>query len=292
MGHSAAPGHLLETNCRMKWPVSPLFLLLLLVVAAVYARVLAQLGGDWIHDPNYSHGVLVPLISGFLLWRTRKDFQRMPIAPVNVGLVGVLCAAFLLVAGVAGAEVFTERVSFVLLLASLVLFLAGRAWFKKAVFPLAFLLLAIPLPYVVYYSLTAPMQAMAARVAVTGLGWVGVPALAQGNIIHLPETSLEVAEACSGIRSLYAFLALGALMAHSMSIPFWGKLVLFLSTIPVSIAANAVRVWGSGISAHLAGPRAVEGTAHEIFGMVVFGVAILVFLLVRKGVRVLWPSAS
>lgn len=276
----------------MKWPVSPLFLLLLLVVAAVYARVLAQLGGDWIHDPNYSHGVLVPLISGFLLWRGRKDFQSMPIAPMNVGLIGVLCAALLLVAGVAGAEVFTERVSFVLLLASLVLFLAGRAWFKKAAFPLAFLLLAIPLPYVVYYSLTAPMQAMAARAAVTGLGWVGVPALAQGNIIHLPETSLEVAEACSGIRSLYAFLALGALMAHSMAIPFWGKMLVFLSTIPLSIAANAVRVWGSGISAHLAGPQAVEGTAHELFGLVVFGIATLVFLLVRKGVRVLWPSAS
>jgi exosortase len=115
---------------------------------------------------------------------------------------------------------------------------------------------------------------------------------AQGNIIHLPETSLEVAEACSGIRSLYAFLALGALMAYSMSIPFWGKLLVFLSTIPLSIAANAVRVWGSGIGAHLFGPKAVQGTVHELFGVVIFAGAILVFLTVRKGARVLWPSAS
>jgi len=281
-----------DKTARPKWPVSPLLLLLLLVVAAVYAPVLAQLAGDWIHDPNYSHGILVPLISGFLLWRARKEFRSLPLAPMNLGLVGVLAAGFLLVTGVAGAEVFTQRVSLVLLLASLILFLAGPAWLKKAAFPLAFLLLAIPLPYLVYYSLTAPMQALAAKVAVAGLRWVGVPALAQGNIIHLPETSLEVAEACSGIRSLYAFLALGALMAHSMPIPIWGKLLVFLSTIPLSIAANAVRVWGSGIAAHLAGPKAVEGTVHELFGMIIFAIAILVFLLVRRGVRVLWPSAS
>ena len=276
----------------MTWPVSPLLLLLLLVVAAVYTPVLGQLARDWFHDPNYSHGVLVPVISLFLLWRGRKEFRTLPLKPVNLAVVGVLGAAFLLVMGVAGAEVFTQRISFVLLLASLVLFLSGRAWFKKAAFPLAFLLLAIPLPYILYYSITAPMQAWAARVAVIGLGWVGVPALAQGNIIHLPETSLEVAEACSGIRSLYAFLALGALLARSMSIPFWGRLLVFLSTIPVSIAANAVRVWGSGVSAHLAGPKAVQGTVHELFGVLIFGGAILVFLLVRRGVRVLWHSAS
>src|SRR5262245_3730549 len=292
MGQSAAIEPAPKESPARKWPVSPWFLALVLVVAAVYAPVLSQLAGDWIHDPNYSHGVLIPVISGFLLWRSRKDFRALPVSPMNPGLLGIVAAVLLLVVGVAGAEVFTQRVSFVLLLASLVLFLAGRAWFKKAAFPLAFLLLAIPLPYLVYYSLTAPMQALAARAAVVGLGWVGVPAMAQGNFMHLPETSLEVAEACSGIRSLYAFLALGALLAHSMSIPFWGKTIVFLSTIPVSIAANAVRVWGSGISAHLAGPRAVEGTVHELFGVVIFAGAILVFLLVRKGVRVLWPSAT
>lgn len=292
MGQSAALEHEVKASTRPKWPVSPWLLLLVLVVAAVYAPVLAQLAGDWLHDPNYSHGLLVPVVSGFLLWRSRKGFRAIPPVPMNAGLLGVLAAAVLLVVGAAGAEVFTQRVSFVLLLASLVLFLAGRGWLKKAAFPLAFLLLAIPLPYLVYYSLTAPMQALAAHAAVTGLGWVGVPAVAQGNIIHLPETSLEVAEACSGIRSLYAFLALGALFAHSMSIPMWGKLIVFFSTIPLSIAANAVRVWGSGISAHLAGPKAVEGTVHEVFGLIIFAGAILVFLLIRKGVRVLWPSAT
>ncbi|HET9233670.1 MAG TPA: archaeosortase/exosortase family protein, partial [Candidatus Eisenbacteria bacterium] len=91
---------------------------------------------------------------------------------------------------------------------------------------------------------------------------------------------------------LYAFLALGALLANSMPIPFWGRVLVFLSTIPLSIAANAFRVWSSGIGAYLVGPQAVQGTVHELFGIIVFAGAILFFLMVRKGARVLWPSAS
>ena len=157
-------------------------------------------------------------------------------------------------------------------------------------FPLAFLLLAIPLPYVIYYGITAPLQTFAAKCAIVGLKVVGVPAVAQGNMIHLPETSLEVAEACSGIRSLYAFLALGALLAHSMPIPLWGRLLVFASTIPLSVAGNAVRVWGSGLGAYLIGPETTKGTVHELFGLITFSVALGLFVLFRKGARNLWPS--
>jgi len=212
MGQSAAIEHDAKESTRPKWPVSAWFLLLVLVVAAVYAPVLAQLAGDWIHDPNYSHGFLVPVISGFLLWRSRKQFQALPRAPLNAGLIGILGSALLLIVGVAGAEVFTQRVSFVLLLASLVLFFAGRAWFKKAAFPLAFLLLAIPLPYLVYYSLTAPMQALAAHAAVTGLGWVGVPAVAQGNIMATQFHTEKSARA--GLQVLKAFCDLEVSVAR------------------------------------------------------------------------------
>ena len=194
--------------------------------------------------------------------------------------------------GVAGAEVFTQRVSFLVFLVSTVLFLGGWGWLRATAFPIGFLLLAIPLPYVIYYGLTGPLQGFAAKCAVAGLRWTGVPALSQGNIIHLPNTSLEVAEACSGIRSLYAFLALGALLARSMSIPTWGRALVFLSTIPLSVAANAVRVWGTGIGAYVVGPEAAEGTVHELFGLVIFAGAIAFFLVLRKGARILWPSAS
>lgn len=264
---------------------------LILGILGVYGPILAGLAGDWAHDSNYSHGFLIPLVSGFFVWQRRKDLAAIPRRPSGMGLFAVVAAMALLVLGTAGAEVFTQRVSLLVFLCGAVVFLTGWAWLRKLSFPIAFLLLAIPMPYVLYYSLTGPMQGMAARFAIAGLRVVGVPALAQGNIIHLPDTSLEVAEACSGIRSLYAFLALGAVLAHSMPIPTWGRFVVFLLTIPVSVAGNAVRVWGTGIGAYTIGPKAAEGTIHELFGLIVFAGALVVFLLLRKGARVLWPSA-
>lgn len=261
-------------------------------VFAVYASVLRGLAGDWIHDPNYSHGFLIPVVSGVLIWQRRRLLAATPVSPsVAAGLAGVLASLALLVVGAAGAEVFTQRVSFILLVGSLVLYFFGRRWLGRMAFPLAFLLFAVPMPYVLYYSLTGPMQLFAAKAAVAGLRGVGVPVVAQGNIIHLPDTSLEVAEACSGIRSLYAFLALGALLAQSLRIPVWARVLVFLLTIPLSVAANAFRVWGSGLGAYLAGPQVTQGFIHEFFGMIVFVGALGLYLLLRKGVRVLWPSA-
>ncbi len=263
----------------------------LAIVGIVYAPVLLELVRDWIRDPNYSHGFLIPVVSAVLLWKGRSERRNLPRAPSNWGLLGVLLAAAMLVLGTAAAEVFTQRVSLVLLLASGVLFLLGWRWLRSVAFPIGFLLLAIPLPYVLYYSLTGPMQTFAAKCAVGGLDAIGVPAVAEGNIIHLQGTSLEVAEACSGIRSLYSFLALGALLAYSVRVPFWGRLLLFLLTLPLSVAANAVRVWASGVGAQLIGPQVTHGTIHELFGLIVFATALGVLLLFRKGARRLWSSA-
>ena len=262
------------------------------VIGLVYAPVLAELVHDWINDPNYSHGFLIPVVSGFLIWNRRKTLSRLDRSPEKLGVLGISLAGSLLVLGVAGAEVFSQRLSFLLLLGSAILFFLGRNWLKNVSFPLAFLLFAIPMPYILYYSLTGPMQTFAAQCAVLGLNVVGVPALRQGNIIHLPQATLEVAQACSGIRSLYAFLALGALLAQSMSIPPWGRFLVFFSTIPLSVVGNAIRVWGSGLGAHLIGPEAIGGTIHEIFGLIVFGIALGFLLLLRAGVRGIWQPAS
>jgi len=287
--HSAAPARAISSR---HVPDLIGLVILLAALAATYGPVLVELVRDWIRDPNYSHGFLIPLVSAYFLWRNRQELRNALVSPSIIGVGGVLLAAAMLILGTAGAEVFTQRVSFILLLASLVLFLQGWRRLRVVAFPLAFLLLAIPLPYVIYYSLTAPMQALAAKCAVVGLKGIGVPAIAQGNIIHMPQGSLEVAEACSGIRSLYAFLAVGALVAYSTSIPLWGRLLIFLMTIPLAVAGNAVRVWGSGMGAYLIGPEATGGTIHELFGLMVFAVSLGVFVLIRKAVRSLWSSGT
>jgi len=225
-----------------------------------------------------------------LIWDNRQKIRAAPPAPSLWGLIGILFAAALLVVGSAGAEVFTQRVSFLMMLASLILFFQGRHRLRLVAFPIAFMLLAIPLPYIVYYSLTSPMQAIAAKCAIWGLQALGVQAQAQGNMIHLPETSLEVAEACSGIRSLYAFLAVGAMVAYSTALPLWGRLMVFLVTIPLSVAGNAVRVLGSGLGACIIGPEATKGTVHEMFGLLVFSISLGIFILFKKAAGKLWSS--
>ncbi len=266
-----------------------------MTVAAVYAPVLVELVRDWLRDPNYSHGLLVPVISAVLLWQRRDAFAGCTSRGAWLGVCGVLAAGGMLALGTAGAEVFTQRVSLVAVLASLCLAFGGWTGLRLGAFPIAFLLLAIPLPYVIYYDLTGPLQSIAAQSALFGIQLVGIPAVAEGNVIHLPETSLEVAEACSGIRSLYAFLALGALFARSMPIPSWGRVLVFLATIPLSVVGNAFRVWGTAMAAYLVGPEAATGTAHELFGLVVFVVALVILGLIGKGARRLWqvaPSSS
>ncbi len=265
---------------------------LAIVIAATFIPVLVNLVKDWLRDPNYNHGFLIPIVSGFLIWKRRSALKAAPISPSFVGLAGIVIAGGMFILGTAGAEVFTQRVSLLLLLGSLVVYLYGRRHFALIAFPLAFMLFAIPLPYVVYYGLTSPMQALAAKCAIWGLKGIGVQAVAEGNIIHLPNGSLEVAEACSGIRSLYAFLAFGALVASATSIATWGRIAVFLTTIPLAVAGNAVRVWGSGVSAYLFGLGATKGTVHEMFGLVVFSVSLGVYVLFRRLARSIWPSAA
>ncbi|MFB3908275.1 MAG: exosortase/archaeosortase family protein [Candidatus Eisenbacteria bacterium] len=257
-------------------------LALIAAIVVAYVPVLFELGRDWLRDPNYHHGILIPLISGYLIWKHKKALNTLSARPAWFGLAGLLISAALLLLGSAASEVFTQRVSLVLLLASLAIYLFGWRHLRLVGFPIAFLLLAIPLPYVIYYGLTAPMQAFAARCALAGLHLVGIPAVNQGNIIHLPEASLEVVEACSGIRSLYAFLAVGALLASSARMSAGWRVALFLTTIPVAIAGNALRVWGSGVQTWLFGPKATQGTLHEIFGLLVFAISLAVFLLIKK----------
>jgi exosortase len=273
--------------------------ILTLTVCVVFASVASELVKDWTRDANYNHGFLIPLVSAYFLWQKKSRLVNTRSSPSLWGLAGLVGGLSLFVVGTAAAEVFTQRVGLLVLCASLVCFLWGWRHLRLVAFPMMFLLLAIPLPYVIYYGLTMPMQALAAKIAVGGLRVIGVPAVVQGNIIHLAGgVSLEVAEACSGIRSLYAFLAAGALMAYSLPVAWWGRLLVFATAIPLTVAGNAFRVLGSGVAAAFFGMEAIRGTIHEMFGLVVFIVTLSLFYAVKKVAQSIWlhgtsqPSSS
>ncbi len=283
----------MEMRVRKSLGESVSLALLLLTLCIVFGSVASRLVADWRRDPNYHHGFLVPLVSAYALWERMSLLRGAQRVPSLWGLAGLVSALGLFIVGTAAAEVFTQRLGLLILCASLVCLLCGWRHLRLMAFPIAFLALAIPLPYVVYYGLTMPMQALAAEIAVGGLKVIGVPAVVQGNIIHLAGgNSLEVAEACSGIRSLYAFLAAGALMAYSLHVVWWGRILVFAAAIPLTIAGNTFRVWGSGVAASIFGMEATRGTLHELFGLVVFVVTLALFYAAKKVVQSIWSHGA
>ena len=253
----------------------PSFFDLAVVLASMgvlYASVIPPLVQDWYLDENYSHGFLVPLISGYLLWSRRDDLRRAArlSRPSWVGLVLCVVSLAIYVLGRAGAELFLQRSSLVLLLMGAVIWLWGWGVFRKAFFPLAFLFFMIPLPYIVYDSVAFPLKLFAAKVATEALFYLGVPVYREGNIIHLASQTLEVADACSGIRSLMSLLALGVIYAYFVESAWWKRAIIVLSTVPIAIAANAARVAGTGVLTHYVSPEAAEGFFHTFSGWLVF----------------------
>jgi exosortase len=191
----------------------------------------------------------------------------------------MLGAVALLFIGSLGAELFTSRFSLLVLIAGIILFLAGWKMLRAVVFPLAFLIFMIPIPVIIYNQITFPLQLIASRLATVWLELVGVPVLRDGNVLVLSNFSLEVAEACSGIRSLMSLIALAVAYGHLAEPRRWVRYALVVLMVPSAIVTNAMRIMGAGVLAHKFGPQAAEGFLHQFSGWVVFlATLVLIFL--------------
>lgn len=252
------------------WPTILSALLLLL-----YASVLKNLVVQWWSDPDYSHGFFVPLLSGYVLWRQRERWMKSEIKPNNFGFLVLLGAIGLLLIGSLGAELFTSRISLLVLIGGMVLFLAGWRFLRAVSFPLGFLIFMIPLPTIVYNQITFPLQLLASRFATFWLELLDVPVLRDGNILVLSNYSLEVVEACSGIRSLMTLISLAVIYGYFLERRLWVRILLVVLMVPSAIVSNAIRIMGAGMMAHRFGPAAAEGFLHEFSGWVIFLVSLL-----------------
>lgn len=251
-----------------------------IVLLAVYLPTLYDLVTTWSQDANYSHGFLVPLVSGWLIWQKRQQLSATPVATDKGGLAMILFSMLLFIVGNGGAEYFTVRISFVLTLFGLVWYLMGREIVRQVWFEICFLFFMVPIPYVIYYALTFPMQLLASKITAGILSAIGMQAVRQGNILNLGDgISLEVAEACSGMRSLMSLLALGALFAYMTQKRFAGKIILFVSTIPIAVAANVFRVFVTALLATTVTPDVTAEPLHSIMGLSVFVVSFILLLI-------------
>lgn len=249
------------------------------LTAAVYAPVLYHLVLHWKIVPDYSHGFLVAPLSVYFAWERKRELARVEIEGSWWGLVPLVLGVAALSIGRLGVELTAMRSGFVLSLIGMVLLLFGREIFRILTFPLLFLFLMVPLPQSLVNVVAFPLQLMAAGAAVDALQALGIPALVEGNIIHLAHAKLFVADACSGLRSLMALLTLGVVFAYFFRKNNIERLVLIASTIPIAIFVNAVRVALTGILTHHYGEDMATGVIHEFQGMITFSVAFVLLLL-------------
>lgn len=267
---------------------------LLLLTAWLYAAILTRLFLQWVgpsSDPNFQHGIFVPLFALFVLWQDRERLKTIPAAPSWAGLPLVLLSLLTLVLGVLGAENFLSRVSLLILLAGLILLFRGWKFFRAVLFPWAFLILMVPLPNIIIQPVTFPLQLFAARVSTEMLRLVGVPVLREGNMIMLARLPLDVAEACSGIRSLLTLVTLAIIYGYLLETRIWVRVLLVICAVPIAVAANSFRVFGTGMLVQFWDPDKAEGFFHTFQGLVIFAVALVLLFAVHRLISLLWKNS-
>jgi len=258
----------------------------------LYRDILPPLVRDWSEDPNFSHGFLVPAFSAFLIWQGRKRLATIPVQPSWFGLAVIAGGLAMLIVGVLGVELFLSRSSLVVLLAGLVLFFQGWKMLRALLFPWGFLLLAIPIPAILFNQITIPLQFLASQLGSSVMELLGVPVLRQGNIIQLTSMVLEVAEACSGIRSLMSLAAVALIYGYFLESRFLPRFLLAVSAVPIAVVANGLRVAGTGILGYYWNPAAAEGFFHTFSGWIVFVISLLMLFSLQALMHVSWKRGK
>ncbi|WP_459925922.1 exosortase/archaeosortase family protein [Desulfatiferula olefinivorans] len=238
---------------------------------------------DWDTNDNYSHGYLIPFITAYLIWKEKEILAAMPIKPSNMGLMCLVGSLLFFVITNIGAELFTMRFSMILVLLSGVYFLMGIDIVRVVFLPIIYLIFMIPFPAIIWNKIAFPLKMFATKIAVMVIQLLQIPVFNEGNIIHLSNTTLEVVDACSGLRSLVSLLALSAaftlISEHPSKIR---KAILFLSAVPIAIFLNIFRLSLTAVLAKIYGPQVAQGFLHDISGIIVFIAALGLLMILNN----------
>ena len=253
----------------------------------LYGSTLKGLGTEWVSSPDSSYGVVLAAVAIIVLVQRRRALASAATRTSSPGIgAALLCGGlFLYVVGIFGADIFLTRVSAVVVVAGLVHVLAGPHTFRMALAPIAFLLLAIPLPALIVNAITLPMQLVASRIAETTLMMAGFPVYRDGNLLMLPSVTLEVADACSGLRSLVSLTAIGAVVAWADHRRLGIRAVVVAIAVPVAIVMNGLRIAATGAACEWWSPRAGAGGWHTFEGWLTFVASVAVLMAFSSTLR-------
>nr|WP_321399844.1 exosortase [uncultured Desulfobacter sp.] len=264
--------------------MKPKSIIQILLVSAtftfLYWTTIKDLIWDWFNNPNFSHGFLIPFVVGYMVWHKQNNLRQIKKKSSISGFFIIILGLSVFVSGNLGAELFLMRTSMIITLAGILAFSFGMDILKALAVPVCYLIMMIPFPAIIWNKIAFPLQLFAAKISGQTISMIGIPVFREGNILHLANTSLEVVDACSGIRSLTSLLALTGAFAFLAQISNWKKWILFFSAVPIAIAVNVIRLTITGMLATWVGPEAAHGFLHDMSGLIIFGVALIsVYLL-------------
>lgn len=262
----------------------------LLALAGLYYQVLVQLAETWAVNDNFSHGYFIPLVSLYMIFSLREKLQKEAVRPSNWGLLILLGGLALLVLATVASLNFMQQTSLLIVLWGLMLYFFGHRCAALLFVPIAYLIFMIPVPAILWNKIAFPMQLYSSALTEQIIQLLGVTVYREGNVLHLVETSLEVVDACSGLRSLTTMFALSAALAWFAHYSTWRKWLVFLSAVPIAIFVNMVRLTATALLASRYGEKVAQGFLHEFSGMLVFILGLVLLLainmLMSKGLGV------
>jgi exosortase len=268
-------------------------LLIALAVAWLYAATLRGLVIEWLSSADASYGIVLAAVALFVVWRRRDAFARArdPLASPAPGAAALCLGLCVYLVGQLAADVFVTRVSLLVVVAGAIWFLAGGRALRVVAAPLFFLLMAVPLPALIVNAVTLPLQIMASRIGETTLIASGVSVFRDGNLLELPSTTLEVADACSGLRSIVSLAAIGALLGWAE--PSWPRRVaLVAASLPIAIVMNGLRITATGLACEIWGARAASDPWHTLGGWLTFVVSVFALMQLQRATATAGTQAA
>ncbi len=235
---------------------------------------------EWYSNPNHSHGFIIPFMSSYFIWKKREHLKDAILNSTNWGILILILGLIIYILGNLGAAHTTMRISMLIVLAGIIIFIYGKEYFKVLYFPFFYLLLMIPVPSYIYDTVAFPLKLFVTKYSVLFLQLIGIPVLREGNVIMLENITLQVVDACSGIRSLTALFAIGIALAYLSNEGLLKKILLLIAVIPIAIITNSFRVVMTGILAKSYSGAVAEGFFHEFAGIGVFMVSVVLLFAV------------
>lgn len=273
--------------------LTKLVLIVILVASFVLAffPVWKRLVLTWYNSGEYSHGFFIVPLCCYFIWRKKEVLAEIPVQPSLWGLV-IIFVSLLIYLFAHFARILTlSSLSVVLLIAGIPIYFYGFLMFRHVLFPVFLLLFMIPIPAQIYSSLTVPLQLFASKVTVGILSLWNIPIFREGNVIHLPGQTLQIVDACSGLRSMITLLLLGAVLGYLTMQSYILRTVLFFSAIPIAILVNIIRVLLLIVAYYYFNYDLTTGTIHVVFGLIIFMLD-LIFIFVMKGALSIWDRSN